>query len=576
MSPDKKNRNWNERGIMPVVILTIVALVSVLLLALTANLTQEARIKQDELMKSENQRLLFPDADAFELVELSAISADLPDVKKADLAKRGDETLGYVIEVSKGGYGGPLPVLTGVGSDGTIIGIQILDNGETAGIGKKVEDEAYRDQFVGQDFSEPVGVDTIGGATISSASVNASVKDALVAYGVLSGAGELPVKLDPKESIFADGIFTEADAAPYAEQKITAVWDVNDASGNPLGTIFESTVQGYGGDVPVLTGFDPEGSIVGVALGDNSETEGFGKRWEDPAMMEQFVGQSARDDLQIDMIAEVTVTSYAVKGGLDNAKAAFLLMSGEGSSEEPGEDIKNELFPGATFSALDVSQFDGIASAHKSDAGYVVAADAKGFGGDMTILVGYETDGAISGVLLESHNETPGYGMKAEEAEYRDQYIGQKAGDDITVDGITGATVTSEAFVDAVSRTAEVFAVIDTLPEATEDTEEPDKDDPKLALFPDAEFEDVDAADYEDDGITAIYQTEDGYVIDAAVKGYGGDISFSVGYTNDGEIVGLLIGEHSETPGLGAKIEDEAYKEQFVGLKADDIDVDGI
>ena len=386
----------------------------------------------------------------------------------------------------------------------------------------------------------------------------------------------MPVKDVPKESIIADGIFTEADAAPYAEQKITAVWDVNDASGNPLGTIFESTVQGYGGDVPVLTGFDPEGSIVGVALGDNSEPEGFGKRWEDPAMMEPFVGQSARDDLQIDMIAEVTVTSYAVKGGIDNAKAAFLLMSGEGSSEEPGEDIKNELFPGATFTALDVSQFDGIASAHKSDAGYVVAADAKGFGGDMTILVGYETDGAISGVLLESHNETPGYGMKAEEAEYRDQYIGQKAGDDITVDGITGATVTSEAFVDAVSRTAEVFAVIDTLPEATEDTEEPDKDDPKLALFPDAEFEDVDAADYEDDGVTAIYQTEDGYVIDAAVKGYAGDISFSVGYTNDGEIVGLLIGEHSETPGLGAKIEDEEYKEQFVGLKADDIDVDGI
>ena len=101
MSPNAKNTKLIDRGIMPVVILTIVALVSVLLLALTASLTKDARDRQEELMKSENQRLLFPAADAFEPVELTDIEGDLPDVKKVDLAKKGGETIGYVLEVSK-------------------------------------------------------------------------------------------------------------------------------------------------------------------------------------------------------------------------------------------------------------------------------------------------------------------------------------------------------------------------------------------------------------------------------------------------------------------------------------------
>ncbi|HHT45405.1 MAG TPA: FMN-binding protein, partial [Fastidiosipila sp.] len=580
MSPNTKNTKLIDRGIMPVVILTIVALVSVLLLALTASLTKDARDRQEELMKSENQRLLFPAADAFEPVELTDIEGDLPDVKKVDLAKKGGETIGYVLEVSKGAYGGQLPVLTGVNNDGQVVGVQILDNSETAGIGKKVEDPDYRDQFIGISSSDSVDVDTIAGATVSSASVNSSVREALVAYGVLSGTGELPVKVDSKELIFADGVFEDMDKGEF-DDNITAAWTVKDEAGTEIGTLFESTVQGYGGEVPVLTGFDPNGEIVGVALGDNNETEGFGKKWEDPESLEQFAGQKANEALEIDMIAEVTVTSYAMQSGIENAKAAYLALSGEAPPvDEPGDDIKLELFPGATFTALDVSQFsdDGITEAHKSDDGYVVGVEAKGFGGPMHILVGYDLEGVIKGVLLESHGETPGYGKAAEEAEYRDQYIGQKASDEIEVDQIAGSTTTSNAFVAGVQKTTEVYKVIDTLSELEEAPPvDVPEDDIKHELFPGATFTALDVTDVDAKGITDAYKTDDGYVIGAEAQGFGGAMKILVGYDLDGVIKGVLLESHGETPGFGKQAEEAEYRDQYIGQKAaDEIEVDQI
>ena len=50
-----------------------------------------------------------------------------------------------------------------------------------------------------------------------------------------------------------------------------------------------------------------------------------------------------------------------------------------------------------------------------------------------------------------------------------------------------------------------------------------------------------------------------------APNGYGGDIEFLVGVDPTGVITGIVILKHLETPGLGAKIEDEAFRDQFKG-----------
>lgn len=64
-----------------------------------------------------------------------------------------------------------------------------------------------------------------------------------------------------------------------------------------------------------------------------------------------------------------------------------------------------------------------------------------------------------------------------------------------------------------------------------------------------------------------------GYVVSFTAKeGYGGDITLSMGITNEGTITGLEVLSASETAGLGAKCTESAFKDQFQGINADSIE----
>lgn len=101
----------------------------------------------------------------------------------------------------------------------------------------------------------------------------------------------------------------------------------------------------------------------------------------------------------------------------------------------------------------------------------------------------------------------------------------------------------------------------------------------RKAIFGEAVFEQatgveaVRAADERFAAVTdAYYAMESGQiagcVVSVAASGYGGDIALTVGVDPEGCIVGLEVGAHSETPGLGAKARDAAFKEQFAGRRA--------
>mgnify|MGYP000852884964 FL=1 len=61
-----------------------------------------------------------------------------------------------------------------------------------------------------------------------------------------------------------------------------------------------------------------------------------------------------------------------------------------------------------------------------------------------------------------------------------------------------------------------------------------------------------------------------GYVVTVTShKGYGGDITFSVGIKNDGTLNGYSITTISETAGLGMKSTEPKFKDQFNGKKTD-------
>lgn len=54
-----------------------------------------------------------------------------------------------------------------------------------------------------------------------------------------------------------------------------------------------------------------------------------------------------------------------------------------------------------------------------------------------------------------------------------------------------------------------------------------------------------------------------GVVFETAAKGYGGDVKVMTSISMEGEITGVVILSHGETPGLGANAEKEEFREQY-------------
>lgn len=66
---------------------------------------------------------------------------------------------------------------------------------------------------------------------------------------------------------------------------------------------------------------------------------------------------------------------------------------------------------------------------------------------------------------------------------------------------------------------------------------------------------------------------EIGFVMTAASEGYGGDIKIALGVDNEGVVTGISILDASnETPGLGAKVKEDKFTEQFKGIKTGELD----
>ena len=93
------------------------------------------------------------------------------------------QTLGWVVPAGGQGFADRIELLLGVNPDGTrITGLYILEQRETPGLGNKIVEPAWRDQFNNKDTSAPLivvktgaraahEIDAITGATISSDSV---------------------------------------------------------------------------------------------------------------------------------------------------------------------------------------------------------------------------------------------------------------------------------------------------------------------------------------------------------------------------------------------------------------------
>ncbi|MBU5677693.1 RnfABCDGE type electron transport complex subunit G [Alkaliphilus sp. MSJ-5] len=101
-----------------------------------------------------------------------------------------------------------------------------------------------------------------------------------------------------------------------------------------------------------------------------------------------------------------------------------------------------------------ISDVDGVEEAYEalkggSIIGYVVKTTTSGYGGDVVMLTGINSDDTIAGMKVSSQSETPGLGARITEADFGSQFVGKSAASELQlntdIDALSGATISSRA-----------------------------------------------------------------------------------------------------------------------------------
>ena len=98
--------------------------------------------------------------------------------------------------------------------------------------------------------------------------------------------------------------------------------------------------------------------------------------------------------------------------------------------------------------------------------GYCVEVQSQSFGGVITMDVGVDLDGKVTGVAVTDHHDTSGVGTKAMTKNALGRYIGRsgtiRTSGQNSVDAVSGATATSHAITVGVNRALSIIAKLDT------------------------------------------------------------------------------------------------------------------
>ena len=158
----------------PVVFLAVIVIVSVVLLiavnSLTSSIVESRRVEEITGIL-EN---IFPEMSQYELED------------EVYIIYQDNEKAGYAFMASGSGYGGDIDIVVGLDNSFGIKGVSILSQTETPGVGSKITESLFTDQFKGLSASdialksEGGKIDAITGATISSRAVVNAVKEKMV------------------------------------------------------------------------------------------------------------------------------------------------------------------------------------------------------------------------------------------------------------------------------------------------------------------------------------------------------------------------------------------------------------
>ncbi len=158
-----------------VIVLVIVSLLSATSLSIVYEKTKPIidENKEDALKKSLTE--VMPTADRFEESnEVEEIISEKGEgIKKVfDAYDENNEKMGMVLLIDTMGFQGTIRILAGVDNSKKITGIKILEHLETPGLGERITENEFLEQFVNKPITlQGNDIDAITGATISSTAV---------------------------------------------------------------------------------------------------------------------------------------------------------------------------------------------------------------------------------------------------------------------------------------------------------------------------------------------------------------------------------------------------------------------
>lgn len=258
--------------------------------------------------------------------------------------------------------------------------------------------------------------------------------------------------------------------------------------GQPVGYAVETiTGQGFSGTIKMMAGFKADGEVYNIEVLEHNETPGLGSKMADPdnVLLMSFKGKNPKDIKMavkkdggdIDAITASTISSRAYADAMERAYKAYQAVA-QGATIESAPTVD----PVAAVLPEHDELREAEMKKYKMDvnettvrpayfvgelAGYAVETSARGFGGTIKMNVGFTPDGTIHGIYVVSHDETPGFGAVISDASnpLAASFVGKDAAklnmslkaDGGDIDAVTGSTITSKAYAEAVKRAYDAY-----------------------------------------------------------------------------------------------------------------------
>ncbi|MBG9982173.1 FMN-binding protein [Aerococcaceae bacterium DSM 111020] len=316
------------------------------------------------------------------------------------------EGSGDTVTATAEGHNGPVTVDVTFDGD-TITAVEVVEHEESEGYSDKALEDIPT-AIVEANGTE--GVEVVSGASVTSEAILTAVNTALDERGIVVA----PVA-ETSESESEESKETSESSASEEESTESLESDERDTGG---GGVLEGTAEGHNGPIKVEVSVEDD-KITDVKVIDHEESDGY----SDKALEDIPAAIVKENGTDVEVVSGATKTSEGIINAVEDALAA----------DDKAE--KDSTAAGATTLDDATVEVDGDK----------VTVEIEGHNGPLTIAVTFDGDD-IKDVEIVEHEESKGYSDKA----IKDipKAIVDKNSADVEV--ISGASVTSQAIIDAV------------------------------------------------------------------------------------------------------------------------------